>query len=153
MFLVFIKVAYLIISSTNTNKSNGIPILNAIMCKNRRPGDKAKPDFDGLLGVGAWGRASGSRVEVKSTTPSPKQTILCKTHTSKSNGTALDLALLFLFFAIVQGVGGKIKSKIKSNTIRTVCVSFVLYRLFRGGLGRVCLNSRSRGPPLRPHPI
>ncbi len=40
--------------------------------KNRRPGDRAKPDFDKLLRVGAWGRASGSRVEAHSTTPSAR---------------------------------------------------------------------------------
>ena len=34
----------------------------------------------------------------------------------------------------------------KSGAIRTICVSFALYRLFRGGLGRVCLNSRTRRP-------
>ena len=40
--------------------------------KNRRPGDRAKPDFDKLLRVGAWGRASGSRVDAHSTTPSAR---------------------------------------------------------------------------------
>ena len=40
----------------------------------------------------------------------------------------------------------------KSGAIRTVCVSFVSYRLFGGGRGRFCLNSRSRRPPPSPHP-
>ena len=40
----------------------------------------------------------------------------------------------------------------KSNTIRIVCVNFVSYRLFGGGRGRLCLNSRSRRPPPSPHP-
>ena len=40
----------------------------------------------------------------------------------------------------------------KSGAIRTVCVNFVSYCLFRGGLGRMCINSRSRRPPPSPHP-
>ncbi len=36
--------------------------------------------------------------------------------------------------------------QVKSGAIRTVCVNFVPYRLFRGGLGRMCLNSRTRRP-------
>ena len=81
-----------------TSKSNGIPILNVIMCKNRRSGDRAKPDFDGLLGVGAWGRASGSRFEVHSATPSPKQTIWYKRYTNSSNGIAINLLLLCFLY-------------------------------------------------------
>ena len=58
--------------STNINGSNGTPNPQCDSGKNRRPGDRAKPDFDKLLGVGAWGRASGSRVEAHSTTPSAR---------------------------------------------------------------------------------
>ncbi len=61
--------------STPTNKSNITPILNVQVAKIAVQAIGRKPDFAKLLRVGAWGRASRSRVEAQSTTPSPKQTI------------------------------------------------------------------------------
>ena len=57
-----------ILTQTNLIRPNP----QCISGKNRRPGDRAKPDFDGLLRVGAWGRASGSRVEAHSTHALPQ---------------------------------------------------------------------------------
>ncbi len=80
------------------------PILNAIMCKNRRSGDKAKPDFGKLLGVGAWGRASGSRVEAHSATPSAR--VACPWGANRRYGTKFTqtvlIALLLLCFFYPQ---------------------------------------------------
>ena len=83
----------------------------------------------------------GNATSVASMAPNPK-----------SNNGKNQLALFCLLFSALCSlfirfvcVGRKKQSK--SNAIRTVCVNFVSYRLFGGGRGRVCLNSRSRRPP------